>query len=361
MAATNTTTHKFFEVKPRTAGKVGAGGVASDSATTIPHNFVGLTNGNAYVVTVNRTNATGTVKNSAADTETFVGVASSTNFINCVREVEGTAQAWAADTVLEILVTAYAQNELIEGIEAEHNQDGTHKSGNVYPAPDFNGTEIVIDADADTTITADTDDQIDYKLGGSDRFRMKTSDFDLVTSSANVTVNGADPKRGFYVPASGMFGATTNGAATGQIETTTNKVNAKVLDFDQSTEEYGCLNIPAPDFWDLGTVTFQFHWTAASGSGDVIFGAQGLARSNDDALDTAYGTAQEVTDTLIATGDEHVTSATSAITIAGTPAKGDQLYFRIYRKAANGSDTLSADARLIGVRIKFSIGQYDDQ
>lgn len=189
---------------------------------------------------------------------------------------------------------------------------------------------------------------------------ITNADLNLATG-LNIQVNSADPKRGFYWPAAGMFGATTNGAASGQIETSTNKVNAKTFDFDASTEEYVCFNIPAPDYWDLGTVTFQFHWTAASGSGDVIWGAQGLARSNDDALDTAYGTAQEVTDTLTATGDECLSAATSAITIGGTPAKGDQLYFRIYRKAANGSDTLNADARLLGVRIKFNMAQFDDQ
>lgn len=126
MTATSVT-DKFFELKNRLTAKVGAGGVASTSATTIPHTFVGLTNGNAYIVTVNRTDSAGTTKNPVASTEAFVGVVSGTNFINCVRAVEGTAQAWAADTVLEILVTAYGQNKLIEGIETEHNKDGTHK------------------------------------------------------------------------------------------------------------------------------------------------------------------------------------------------------------------------------------------
>jgi hypothetical protein len=33
---------------------------------------------------------------------------------------------------------------------------------------DLDGNELVLDADADTSITADTDDQIDVKVGGSD-------------------------------------------------------------------------------------------------------------------------------------------------------------------------------------------------
>ncbi len=33
---------------------------------------------------------------------------------------------------------------------------------------DMNGNELILDADADTSITADTDDQIDFKVGGTD-------------------------------------------------------------------------------------------------------------------------------------------------------------------------------------------------
>jgi hypothetical protein len=37
---------------------------------------------------------------------------------------------------------------------------------------DLNGNEMILDADADTSITADTDDQIDIKVGGSDTVHM---------------------------------------------------------------------------------------------------------------------------------------------------------------------------------------------
>ena len=39
-------------------------------------------------------------------------------------------------------------------------------------AYDLNGEELILDADADTSITADTDDQIDIKVGGTDRVRI---------------------------------------------------------------------------------------------------------------------------------------------------------------------------------------------
>ena len=40
--------------------------------------------------------------------------------------------------------------------------------GTMTGSLDLNGTELVLDADGDTSITADTDDQIDIKIGGSD-------------------------------------------------------------------------------------------------------------------------------------------------------------------------------------------------
>lgn len=159
MPATNVTDY-FFEAKPRAAGKVGADGVASESATTFPHTFVGLTEGNCYIVTANRVNSTGTTKNPVSETETFIGKVNSDNFINCLRGLEGVPQAWAADIVLEILSTATGWNKLLEGIEVEHNPDGTHK----YPPPvKATGAEINTGTDdakfttakaiADSTIT----------------------------------------------------------------------------------------------------------------------------------------------------------------------------------------------------------------
>ena len=37
---------------------------------------------------------------------------------------------------------------------------------------DMNGTELILDADADTSITADTDDQIDFKVGNTDQVKL---------------------------------------------------------------------------------------------------------------------------------------------------------------------------------------------
>ena len=189
---------------------------------------------------------------------------------------------------------------------------------------------------------------------------ITSGDLGLATG-LNIQVNSLDPKRAFYIPASAMTPATTNGAASGTYESSTNKVIIPVYDFDTSTQEFVAIAIPSPHFWDASTITVQFIWTAASGSGGVTWAAQGIAFSDDDALDTAYGTEQIIADTLITALDDHHTSFTPAITIAGTPVAGDLVCLRFKRVPADAGDTLAADARLIGVKVRFGIAQYDDQ
>ena len=45
---------------------------------------------------------------------------------------------------------------------------------------DINGAEFILDVDGDTSITADTDDQIDIKLNGADHIKIATSSGDTV-------------------------------------------------------------------------------------------------------------------------------------------------------------------------------------
>ncbi|MEC8482409.1 MAG: hypothetical protein VXY99_01205, partial [Pseudomonadota bacterium] len=42
---------------------------------------------------------------------------------------------------------------------------------------DMNGNELILDADGDTSITADTDDQIHFKAGGSDQVKINPNHF----------------------------------------------------------------------------------------------------------------------------------------------------------------------------------------
>lgn len=162
------------------------------------------------------------------------------------------------------------------------------------------------------------------------------------------------------IPASAMVPNTTNGAAQGTTETSTNKVMIRTLDFDTTTQEGAQFSIPMPKGWNEGTVTFEPIWTADSGSGGVVWELRAVALSNDDALDTAFGTGQTSTDTLIAAGDVHIGPESAAITIGGSPAEGDMVFFQIRRVPANGSDTLGVDARLLGIRLYITTNAAND-
>lgn len=122
MAAANT--DKFKKVAVKFSTTVAAPGVAAADSTTAPlASASGLPTDTACNLTFNRVNSEGTVQ---ATYETATGVVSGSNFTNMVRGVEGTASAWPAGTVVECLVTADAQNDMVDGILAQHTQAGEH-------------------------------------------------------------------------------------------------------------------------------------------------------------------------------------------------------------------------------------------
>ncbi len=165
-----------------------------------------------------------------------------------------------------------------------------------------------------------------------------------------------------YVPASAMTLRTTNGAAAGSVETTTNKVMFATLDFDTTTQEFSQFAVRMPKSWNLGTVTATFTWSHASTTTNfgVVWALEAVAISDQDAGDAAFGTAQQIADTGGTTNTLYVTSATSAITIAGTPAAQDWVVFQVKRVPADGSDTMAIDARLHGVTINFTTSASTD-
>lgn len=224
----------------------------------------------------------------------------------------------------------------------------------------YDGTNMRVLNPVNQAVTRHTTVELGH---ASDTTLSRASAGVVAVEGVNVLTTGTGRKQGLetiWIPAVAMYPATTNGAASASIDSGTENVEYKVLDFDTTTQEFACFSVRFPKSWNEGTVTFAPYWTAASGSGGVVFAVQGVALSDDDAINTAYGTEQTSTDTLITAADVHVGPTSSAITIAGTPAVGDLVFFRVKRNVADGSDTLGVDARLLGIALFFTTDASDD-
>ncbi len=69
--------------------------------------------------------------------------------------------------------------------------DGTNiNDANFSGATDLDGGSLTLDADADTSITADTDDQIDIAIAGADDFRFTANTFTALSGSSVVIPDG---------------------------------------------------------------------------------------------------------------------------------------------------------------------------
>lgn len=167
------------------------------------------------------------------------------------------------------------------------------------------------------------------------------------TSSAGGSSN-------IWIPAAAWIPRTTSGCGVDSRELATNRQNFDELLFDAASNEFAQALTILPNNYNNGTITSRFYWTASTGSGDVVWGVQGRAFANDDALDSAFGTAQTVTDSLLTIDDMHISNATAAVTFAGTPAANTPIQLQIYRDAAAGGDTMANDARLLGVEIIYT-------
>jgi hypothetical protein len=147
-----------------------------------------------------------------------------------------------------------------------------------------------------------------------------------------------------------------------QLETATNDINYAVLDFDATADEHAHFNIALPKSWNEGTLTYRVKWSSTATDTDgVAWGLQAVAISDNEAIDASWGTAIVVTDDAqSAAGELYVTAESAALTVGGSPAAGDLVFFRFFRDVSDANDDMSEDARLIGVEIFYTIDAGND-
>jgi hypothetical protein len=205
-----------------------------------------------------------------------------------------------------------------------------------------------------------------FTTSGANALTLTTTGSTNVTLPTTGTLGLAAQTQGKHlipVMAGAMAPSQTGGcAALATVASAANQPDIVTLDFDTTTQEFAQFAIPMPESWNEGTVTFQAIWSHPSTTTNfgVAWQLQGLAVSDTEAIAQAYGTAIVVTDTGGTTNSVYTTAESSAITIAGTPANKDTVFFRVARVPADAGDTMAVDARLHGIRLYFTTNADTD-
>ena len=158
-------------------------------------------------------------------------------------------------------------------------------------------------------------------------------------------------------PVNAMRPSSSNGCAlVTTVETTALRPDLKVLDFDPSSDEFAQFSIVWPNSWDKSTITFKAFFTVTgTNTGSVAWGLAGVAITDDETINTAFPTPTVATAKSHSgtSNDLNVTAESGAVTVSGTPANDDMVFFQVNRDVS--ADDQSGDARLLGIKITFII------
>ena len=169
-------------------------------------------------------------------------------------------------------------------------------------------------------------------------------------------------KESIWIPAAAMYPSTTNPCSDlTQVETTALRPDLKVLDFAAAADDFAQFSIAFPKSYNLGTITYQPFWTVTgTNTGTVVWQLGGVAITNDETINTAFGTL--VATTALAhsgtSNDLMVSAESGAVTIAGSPADNDQCFFQINLDTSASGQT--GVVRLLGVKLFFTTDAAND-
>ena len=198
---------------------------------------------------------------------------------------------------------------------------------------------------------------------------------DLIIGSTAVTSTGAElnklagagtlkqaGKESIWIPAAAMYPSTTNPCSDlTQVETTALRPDLKVLDFAAAADDFAQFSIAFPKSYNLSTISYQPYWTVTgTNTGTVVWQLGGVAITNDETINTAFGTL--VATTALAhsgtSNDLMVSAESGAVTIAGSPADNDQCFFQINLDTSASGQT--GAVRLLGVKLFFTTDAAND-
>ena len=219
-------------------------------------------------------------------------------------------------------------------------------------------TTFTLSGDSGSNQTITSGDTVD--IAGGTGIDTVASATDTVTVSVDSTIKKVG-KESLWIPAVSMYPNTTNGCADIAQTELSNAPEIKTLDFDKDSDEFAQFAVAFPKSWNEGTVTFQAFFTADStNTGTTAWAIAGVAIADDGSLNTAFGTAIVATAKAMSgtANDLAVTAESGAITIAGSPSVDEYVFFQIHRDVS--ADSLTADAKLLGVKLLFTTDAGND-
>ena len=200
---------------------------------------------------------------------------------------------------------------------------------------DLNANELIIDLDADTSITADTDDQIDIKIAGADDFRFTANTFTALAGSSIVV-----PDSGLTL---GSTAVTSTAAELNLLDGVSGLVQAdltKLAAIDATATELNLIDGGAT----VGTTA------VASGDGVITNDGGTMRVTNIDTFDTYLSattktlTNKTLTTPIIAEIDSGSTITLDATTDIILDADGGDIFFKdagsTFGSATNTSEVL---------------------
>ena len=229
---------------------------------------------------------------------------------NTANTIASLAAMAANDEVTVVVYDVFTVGDMVSATSGgtfvgNVTHSGTVTFGSTVSGLDVNGTEIILDADGDTTITADTDDQIDIKIAGADDFQFTANTFTAQSGSTiaaqaltATTINASGDITGTLATAAQTnitsVGTLTNFRSTGiddnadaltitidsseRVGISTSSPSAQLHIDESASNSYATIRLEGNnrggqiDMYQGSTIVSQIY---TDQSGNIIFGSSG--------------------------------------------------------------------------------------
>jgi len=246
-------------------------------------------------------------------------------YVNNVRQEPGTGKAFTlgvdgSNANKRITFTAAPAN----GAAIYVINDKTNTSVTAPLSNDLNGTELILDGDGDTSITADTDDRIDFKLAGVEHISIGNSSGDTIiktrVDAKDIMFQQFDGRDVLEINDAGFVALHNGDSGSGQLriyEDDDNGANFTALQVGTQSADI-TYTLPTAD----GTSGFQL---TTDGSGTLSWTSAGTSLANDANNRVVTGTGSGLNGEANLTFDGSTLALTGALTVSTDASVGDDL------------------------------------